>query len=653
VVVLASASPQATASLLETMTGSRDGLDEAIEHDVLELDRGRARFTHPLLASVAYGEADSAVRRDAHHRLAAAIEDADDRALHLGLATERPREEVAAELDAAAGRAYRRGAPASAAQLADHARRLTPEDRADRLLDRTLRSAEYHLAAGETVRGRDLLERVIDLRPPGPARARLLLRLGRARYVSDDVDAARRLFEQALEEGGEDASLRAAAEQALAFLKVLAGDIPGALAHGRSALALAESLDDSGLISLGLAWVAANEFLAGMGLDVERFERAVELEAHVGEVPVEWLPSYAYAGCAMWADELETPRVIYERLHRSAVERGDERATAMLLFSMSQRECAAGNWDLAARYANGAVERSRQSGLATLQTNALSARACVSALLGRAEETRAAAEEGIRIAMEAGAVPAVHWHTAALGFLELSLGDPAAAHAQLGPLSEGIVAVGLAEPGVVRFLPDEIEALVALGELEAASEPLELLEERGRALGRVWALAAAGRCRALLEASRGDFDSARAALAQALLEHARLGQPFELGRTLLVQGMIDRRSKARSAARLSLTEALETFDSLGAPLWAEKAATELARIPGRAPSSGGLTETEDLVAQLVAGGLSNKEVAARLFVSVRAVEANLTRVYAKLGVRSRTELAGRLGGPVSQQTNTE
>ncbi len=648
VVVLASATAPPTATLVEGITGSRAGLEEAIAHGVLELDTGRVRFTHPLLASVAYGGADSVVQRETHRRLADAIDDPDDRALHLGLASDHPREEVAAQLDAAASRAHRRGAPAAAAQLLEHARRLTPEDDGEGALDRTIRCAEHHLAAGDTERGRQLLERVVDTRPPGPERARLLLRLGRVRYVSDDVDAARQLFEQALAEGKDDIAVRAAAEQALAFLMVLAGNVPGALAHARSSLALAERTDDPGVLALGLAWVAANELLTGMGLDRDRFERAVELEQHVGDVPVEWLPSYAYAGCAMWADDLETARVLYGRVHRSAVEHGDERATAMLLFSMSQRECAAGNWELAALHAAEAVERSRQCGLATLQTNALSAQANVNALLGRADVTRAAAEEGIRIATEAGAIPALQWHMAALGLLELSLGDPGAAHGRLGPLAEGVVAVGLAEPGVVRFLPDEIESLVALGELDAASEPLALLEERGRALGRVWALATAGRCRALLEAARGDFDSAREAVAGALDEHARLAQPFELGRTLLVQGSIERRAKARAVARRSLTEALETFDALGAALWAAKAADELARIPGRPPGSGELTETERRVAELVAEGLSNKEVAARLFVSVRAVESNLSKVYAKLGVRSRTELPGRLGGSDSQ-----
>jgi DNA-binding CsgD family transcriptional regulator len=263
------------------------------------------------------------------------------------------------------------------------------------------------------------------------------------------------------------------------------------------------------------------------------------------------------------------------------------------------------------------------------------------------DDARAAAGKGVEIGQATGVLFPLSMNVAALGFLELSMDDPVAAHRALGPLSEAIAAMGLAEPGVVRFLPDEIEALIALGELDTAAEPLQLLEERGRALDRVSALAAAARCRALLEAARGDFDAARVSLAEALAQHERLGQPFELGRTLLVRGSIERRAKRRAAAREALTHALEIFDALGAPLWAEKTAAELARIPGRAGArTGELTETELRVARLVAEGLSNKDVAARLFVSVRAVEAQLTKVYAKLGVRSRTELAGKLGDRV-------
>ena len=120
--------------------------------------------------------------------------------------------------------------------------------------------------------------------------------------------------------------------------------------------------------------------------------------------------------------------------------------------------------------------------------------------------------------------------------------------------------------------------------------------------------------------------------------------PFELGRTLLALGVTQRRALQRRAARQSLTEALAVLDGLGAPLWAGKAGEELARIGGRTPAGERLTPTEARIAALVARGLTNREAAAELVVTVHTIEAALTRIYAKLGVRSRTELSHQLAG---------
>jgi DNA-binding CsgD family transcriptional regulator len=206
------------------------------------------------------------------------------------------------------------------------------------------------------------------------------------------------------------------------------------------------------------------------------------------------------------------------------------------------------------------------------------------------------------------------------------------------PLAEVLAAMGLGEPGVVRFLPDEIESLVALGEFQLAATLVDQLEERGRSLNRRSALATGRRCRALLLAAHGDVSGALVAIDEALRFHSGLGQPFELGRTLLTQGTLRRRAKQKRAAREALNQALSIFDSLGAPVWADRVRSEAARIGGRASSSV-LTSTESRIADLAAAGHSNQEIANALFLSVITVEANLTRIYAKLGVRSRRELA--------------
>ncbi len=131
------------------------------------------------------------------------------------------------------------------------------------------------------------------------------------------------------------------------------------------------------------------------------------------------------------------------------------------------------------------------------------------------------------------------------------------------------------------------------------------------------------------------------AVEQALGEHARLEMPFELARTLLVQGQVRRRRREKRAARESLEQALALFEELGAPLWAEQTRAELDRLGSR-PAGQELTAAEQRVAELAAQGRSNKEIASELFVSVHTVEVHLSHTYAKLGVRSRAQLAQRL-----------
>jgi DNA-binding CsgD family transcriptional regulator len=148
----------------------------------------------------------------------------------------------------------------------------------------------------------------------------------------------------------------------------------------------------------------------------------------------------------------------------------------------------------------------------------------------------------------------------------------------------------------------------------------------------------------MLQAASGDALTAVTTLEDARAKAARLGEPFELGRTLLALGAVQRRAKRWADARQSLEEAKHTFERIGARLWFNRAGEELDRVPGRRPRGEALTPTERRVAELVVEGRPNKEVAAALFVSVKAVEANLSRIYAKLGVRSRSELVRRLAG---------
>jgi DNA-binding CsgD family transcriptional regulator len=244
-----------------------------------------------------------------------------------------------------------------------------------------------------------------------------------------------------------------------------------------------------------------------------------------------------------------------------------------------------------------------------------------------------------RIAHQTDIGYAAGWVRSAIAFLELSVGNATGAGELLEPLVAAIERARSFNPTAVTFgLPDAIEALVALGELDRAEALTAMLQRHGQAHDRPSALARAARCRALLAAARGEPAAARSEIDQALEHHARVAMPLERGRTLLVKGQIDRRNKQKRAARETIQAALEHFESTGARLWADRARADLERTGVRHSEGDALTPSELRVAELAAAGLTNKRIAESAFISAKTVEANLARVYLKLGIRSRAEL---------------
>jgi DNA-binding CsgD family transcriptional regulator len=205
-----------------------------------------------------------------------------------------------------------------------------------------------------------------------------------------------------------------------------------------------------------------------------------------------------------------------------------------------------------------------------------------------------------------------------------------------------MVSLGVGDPAALRSVPDEIEALVTLGELGRAEALLDPFEQQASFMGRRWAAAAASRCRALVCSGHGDLAAAVGAADRAVDGHRELPYPFELGRSLLVQGVVHRRRKEKAVAAEAFREAVEIFDRLGTPLWADKARAEIRRVGLRPRAPLELTATEARVAELAASGLTNREVADALFVSPKTVESNLAKVYRKLGIRSRAELGATI-----------
>jgi DNA-binding CsgD family transcriptional regulator len=265
------------------------------------------------------------------------------------------------------------------------------------------------------------------------------------------------------------------------------------------------------------------------------------------------------------------------------------------------------------------------------------------ALLGQVDEARRMATDGVRLA-EANDDP----FTAALnrfvlGFLDLSLADHAGACHHLELATEFLDELKAAEPGVVPSVPDLGEAYVALGRIADAEMRLSDLESSAGAAGGGWALAAAARGRSLVAASRGDLAGAEEAAERSIALFEALGLEFDAAGSRLVLGQTHRRAKRKRVAREQLERARDTFAKLGAALWVERASNELARIGGRPSSPFELTDTEQQIAGLVAQGRTNQETADALFVSPSTVRSSLKRIYPKLGGRSRTELAARIG----------
>ena len=627
-------------------TETRDRLAEAIEAGVLALDRGRLRFEHPLVGSVVYADASAARRQDVHRRLAAAVIDPEERARHLALATTMPDEKVATVLDGAAERADGRGAPDAAAAFYEDALRLTAPDDTDAVVRRTLAAADHHLTVGETERARELLHGLARGLPPDPTRARVLRHLARAEAHGEGWLEASELLHRARFEAGGDRGLAALIERDLGMVRMQHGELARSRSHFQTALDLARNVGDALLIAETRIDLATVEFQMGVGNPEEARDvlgpLRTETSAHI---PTFLHHRLYFVTWSKYSDDFAAARAAVVALIAELRERNEEGLLAPALFQAGELECWAGNLDLAARYALEVHEVAERAAQPIMQTRQLYLDALVDAYRGRADAARDAATTGLALADESGDLRLMARQHATLGFLELSLGDAAAAHKQLARARTIALRAGYGEPGMLRFAADAVEALIALGDLDSAREQLRELEEQGRRLDRGWAIAAAGRCRGLLAAASGDLDSAVAALVAASDVQERLETPVELGRTLLGLGIVHRRAKRKRAAREALDRALTIFEHVGAPLWVDRTRSELARIGGRAPTPDGLTPTEQQVARLVAAGHTNREVAETLFISAKTVEKHLTRIYEKVGVHSRRELARELGAP--------
>jgi DNA-binding CsgD family transcriptional regulator len=605
----------------------RDAVDDALDGGLLLARGDRLRASHPLLAAAARGGSGRRERRELHRALADAVGDDELRARHLALAADRPDARLADAVGEAAARTSARGASAAAVELAEHALRLTPDGAPERA-ERVIALGAFLERAGERRRVTELLTPALASLPAGEPRVRALLLLLDGSGISSFGDSEAHL-DRALREAGDDPALRAPVLAALALATAAEGvvRIPEAEGWALEAQPLAEA---ASLRALG--WARS---LRGLPIDdvCARFATASQSPAYIADSPE------VVAGLrALWRGNLESARATFAAQLALADERGEAMSYAWLRLNMCELELKAGAWDAVSRWLDEWAESGDRALLVTPTYRRC--RALLAAGRGLPEE----AAEWAALALEEAETLRYGWQILearrALATAALLAGDPAGAVVQLRAVWDWTAREGIDEPGAFPVAPDLVEALVELGEPAEAQAVTQRLRDLAERQEHAWGLATARRCEAVIRLAAGYDERAAGALAEVASAYDALGLRPDAARTLLSLGRTLRRHRRWGAARTTLEAAATAFATLGSPGWAERAEAELARVSARRPvARGELTAAERRVVELAAAGRANKEIAQALFVSVRTVEAHLTHAYAKLGVRSRAQLA--------------
>jgi DNA-binding CsgD family transcriptional regulator len=626
---LASALGTTSESLLEQAGVAADALGAAAVANVIERENGTIRFTHPLLSSVLYRDLGEE-RRSVHRRIAEIVEDPLLRARHLALSRDKPDADVARVLDDGARLAADRGASAVAAELAEQALRLTPVDGRDERHRRALAAARAHHAAGEWTRAQTIATDLLAETEIGPWRVEGLVLL--ADLESADRSAA--MLEEALREAASLPALQAVIHCRLAW----ATRFKNGSEHIRAALELAEQLEDDVLRARARAVQAILGWFAGDAKTPQDLPAlAHDFATAVGGEQLVQEATLAVVNTLAPSSTRDEARAFFEREHQEWRER-DEPRSARALWGLSWVEFWAGRWKIAAAHAASAHDISIQYGLEVPQDHLPIA--VIAVHRGQFELAREHSERALRLAEEQFVFHPPQ-HMAILGLVALWTGDRSAAAEWLGKADRRAAELGWGEPSVRWWSADYAEMLLELGRIDEAVRVVDVWEADGTRIGREWVLAHVTRCRGLVAAAQEAIDEAASLLQQAVAQHEEVGDPFGRARALLGLGIVRRRARQKRAARVAISDALGGFEQLGAATWVEKARAELGSIGGRRREEG-LTAAELRVAALVAEGQTNREVAAALFLGERTVASHLTHIYAKLGVRSRTELARRL-----------
>jgi DNA-binding CsgD family transcriptional regulator len=619
-----------------------EGLDQEVVAEaeaVGLLAPGQLTFCHPLARSAIYRGARPADRRAAHAALAAATAESDHRAWQLAAAAEHPDESVAAILEDTAGAARRRGGVAAEARALERAAQLTPdrEVAARRLFEAALAAEAAGWPSYAETMLRDSADRTSDAR----LRARAVAR--RSYLLFDRAE-----FDQAYAIAVNEAE-RAAREEA-ALLLTSSGavhvlhhrlDIPAALATAERAWRLAGRAAAWNLdICHMLAWTRAVSGRAEEALSLVRSSiRLIEAPTVV---------AIDLGSDLLYLEDYRLGREVLERVVDRAREADAQGILSYALNQLAKLELRVANLTRAYALELEARQLTEPLGNEVAMADNLAWLGLVESMLGRAE-SRAHAKSALAIAEDRHD----RWNSVrareALGFDAIARGDVRYAVECLEPAAAMLEEGGVKHPNFFRLDADLVEALVRLGRRSDAERHLTRLEEQSESTGTEWGQAVVARCRAFLSTDTDLPD----AFEMALERHDGDRSRFERARTQLCYGERLRRVGRRQLAREQLRAAFETFDRVGARPWAERARTELGasgeHLRRRNPTTNEqLTPQELQIALLVADGLKNRDVGARLFLSIKTIEFHLTRIYRKLQIHSRSELVRRMVGADEQ-----
>ncbi len=612
--------------------GLADAITEAEREGILHTGDGRVTFSHPLFATAALHRATPTVRRALHSRLATATTDPYEQLRHAAHASEQRNDSLASRLAQHASDLSDRGAREQAADFAVLAAKLSPLDDPARH-DRGVEAARLSFQRGEADLALQMLADLEGTSPSPGGRVRELLVRAAVEFSSGSSLIAQRHCVEALDECTTDTE-RVEVHSILS--RVAYDNFDECTRHATIAMELAQHCDVPNSVLSGVFVArAGGAFSAGHGLDRELFERAIELESDSNT----YSPDSAYSSFAVLlkiADEMDESRsMLLTVLH----DNEDEGALPFALSHLPQLELWTGNWDAAEDYGQRHLDAALRTGQHDQATQARNNLALIDVHRGDVAGAAVLAEAVRTAGREIGDVWTERNGLGLLGMVALAEGDARRAVELLRRWHELAEQMALRDPGYCRQQGDFVEALVATGALDEAAEYAAFMAANAERLDRPTLRAGASRALALVAAAQGDRDRAVGLAEEAVARYAATPLVVEHARSMLTLGQIHRRFKEKAAARVQLEAALAVFDRLGAERWAERTRQDLARIGLRTTHATALTETERRVARLAATGRTVRQVGDELFISPKTVEANLTRVYRKLGLSGRAELA--------------